>query len=548
MRLRLIFAVLLGALHPSLTTAQATKENSQLAAIGQAWGFLKYYHPRVARGMVDWDRMLVVILDEFKRAGTAASARASISAMLDSAGPVDSCLRCPPDGPDSVRGNIDHRWLEDSSLLGMRNVGRLKDIRTNRHVGSGRYVKFGVAPSFTADSVGIRVPYPSVEMRLLSLFKFWNVIRYFYPYVRINGEDWTEALFEFIPRVRSARDAREFQLVLRELSAKLNDSHVEAIGVHISHEFGLRVPPFEARLIDGRVVVSAIVVDGVSKSEGGVQPGDVLTHVDGLPILQLVERAKRFVAAGNFGSLDSKAVQFALLARRDSVSYTIERDGVALTRRLAANWRARRVLRPLGASAKMLDGDIGYLNLGGLEESQVDSAYEIVRGSAGLVIDLREYPRLGQWRLATLMLPDARPFAASTFPDSTYPGQVVWWKHSVAGPRQKNSKPFAGRIAILIDERTTSQGEFAAMLLRTAAESRLIGSNTAGADGNVTSIALPGAVTIYFTGTGIYYPDGRATQRVGIVPDIRVHPTVRGIRDGVDELLVRATQYIRTGK
>jgi C-terminal processing protease CtpA/Prc len=42
----------------------------------------------------------------------------------------------------------------------------------------------------------------------------------------------------------------------------------------------------------------------------------------------------------------------------------------------------------------------------------------------------------------------------------------------------------------------------------------------------------------------VYYPDGRETQRVGIVPDVVVTPTIKGIREGRDELLERAVQLI----
>jgi C-terminal processing protease CtpA/Prc len=46
---------------------------------------------------------------------------------------------------------------------------------------------------------------------------------------------------------------------------------------------------------------------------------------------------------------------------------------------------------------------------------------------------------------------------------------------------------------------------------------------------------------------GIYYPDGRETQRIGIVPDIEVKPTIQGIRVGRDELLEKAIEIIKNG-
>ena len=59
----------------------------------------------------------------------------------------------------------------------------------------------------------------------------------------------------------------------------------------------------------------------------------------------------------------------------------------------------------------------------------------------------------------------------------------------------------------------------------------------------VSKVFIPGQVKIYFTGLGIYYPDFRQTQRVGITPDIFVCPTLQGIKSGKDEILDSAIQY-----
>jgi C-terminal processing protease CtpA/Prc len=46
------------------------------------------------------------------------------------------------------------------------------------------------------------------------------------------------------------------------------------------------------------------------------------------------------------------------------------------------------------------------------------------------------------------------------------------------------------------------------------------------------------------SGIGVYYPDGTPTQRIGIIPDIEVKPTINGIREGKDELLEKAIEVI----
>jgi C-terminal processing protease CtpA/Prc len=71
-----------------------------------------------------------------------------------------------------------------------------------------------------------------------------------------------------------------------------------------------------------------------------------------------------------------------------------------------------------------------------------------------------------------------------------------------------------------------------------------VGSTTAGADGNVSAIPLPGGLRSMISGIGVFYPDKKPTQRVGIIADIEAKPTLRGIRSGRDEVLEVALRQI----
>jgi C-terminal processing protease CtpA/Prc len=72
----------------------------------------------------------------------------------------------------------------------------------------------------------------------------------------------------------------------------------------------------------------------------------------------------------------------------------------------------------------------------------------------------------------------------------------------------------------------------------------VVGSTTAGADGDVSPFSLPGGLHTQISGIGIFYPDKTPTQRVGITPDLVVRPTVAGIRAGRDEVLDAAIREI----
>lgn len=82
------------------------------------------------------------------------------------------------------------------------------------------------------------------------------------------------------------------------------------------------------------------------------------------------------------------------------------------------------------------------------------------------------------------------------------------------------------------------------MALQTANDVVTIGSQTSGADGNVSVIEFPQGLTSRISGLGVFYPDGTETQRKGVKIDIVVERTVAGIREGRDEVLERAIEYV----
>ncbi|MCD4848207.1 MAG: hypothetical protein K8R76_08455, partial [Candidatus Aegiribacteria sp.] len=59
-------------------------------------------------------------------------------------------------------------------------------------------------------------------------------------------------------------------------------------------------------------------------------------------------------------------------------------------------------------------------------------------------------------------------------------------------------------------------------------------------------VSLPGGVNTFFTGLGVYNPDRSETQRVGIIPDIEVRPTIEGLQAGRDEVLEAALEWLHS--
>jgi len=73
----------------------------------------------------------------------------------------------------------------------------------------------------------------------------------------------------------------------------------------------------------------------------------------------------------------------------------------------------------------------------------------------------------------------------------------------------------------------------------------IVGSATAGTNGNINSFHLPSAMTITFTGMRVTPHDGSPFHPLGVRPTVPVEPTLAGIRAGRDEGLDRALDILR---
>jgi hypothetical protein len=189
----------------------------------------------------------------------------------------------------------------------------------------------------------------------------------------------------------------------------------------------------------------------------------------------------------------------------------------------------------------MLSADVAYLKISTAKSPDIAGYLAQAANASVLVVDCRGYPTdYLVYSLSGHLTANPVPFARITKADPANPGAFRWTDLLVIPPR---TPTFNGKIVILVDETTQSAAEFVAMSLRAAPNATVMGSTTAGADGNVSGIPLPGGVGGLISGIGIFYPDRSPTQRVGIVPDVVLNRTIAEVRGTGESVLNRAISH-----
>ena len=281
--------------------------------------------------------------------------------------------------------------------------------------------------------------------------------------------------------------------------------------------------------------------------------GDIIAKIDNKTISEIIEFYKKYVPASNYNVKIRNMIyqNYFFRTNNEFLNLEIERKGKVITVKVPTLNNKNLVFQSTkneDSKWKILDNNIGFVNMKILEKEDVNKMYEELKNTKTIIFDIRNYPKGTAKSIMNLLSNKPNQFCDIIKPDLSYPGKFQYEdsKNFILGNKENNS-PYQGKIIILVNETTQSHAEFSTMILQTFPNSKVIGSQTSGADGNVSKFNLAGKPTV-FTGLGVFYPDGKETQRIGIVPDIEVKPTVKGLQENRDEVLERALEYIKNGK
>jgi C-terminal processing protease CtpA/Prc len=405
----------------------------------------------------------------------------------------------------------------------------------------GRLVSREKAPERRYDET----PYPSRSARALAAARIWAVFEWLSPYRLLMDGEWDEALRAGLRECAAADTPAEYHQAVLRMLARTDDTHSMAFSPLIDAFWGPAAPSVTVRYIESRPVVTAVWGSAVS---AGLAIGDVIVRVDGQPASERMELLSRHLAASTPQSRHRDAADRLLRGASRTIATVVVERGGGSTRdvSLAREDPSAMPSAPASGSAvERLAGNLGYVDLRQLQNQQVDAAFDTLRDTRAIIFDMRGYPQGTALRLVSHLTAERTVNGPrSWLPLAIDPqGRGVHETLMVFDARPA-AKRYAGRSVMLIDERTQSQSEFLAQMVREAHQTVFIGGATAGANGNASNFFVPGGIWVVMSGDGIANRDGTPLQRVGLKPDITVLPTIAGVRAGRDEVLERAVAYL----
>lgn len=273
-----------------------------LSVVCKTWGLMKYYHPNIISGQYDWDKELFNAINKISVGKSDDQFKTNLLNWIKSYGPIqieEKVNRKKNLSDIKIKTTTDFDWIE-SALIPKEAQLILKSIASRQNDGVSFYVKKTIAggAQFTNEKVYEGLSNPDLGFRLLTLFRYWNYIEYFYPY-KYLASDWNTVLEDFIPLMYKSYDQIEYRKVLWRLFSKINDSHANLITDSIWRNFkGVNNLPIKLSRINDKFIITDSFSDDQIQNEY-FSPGDELTMIDGIAVDSLFRHSLKYIPSSN---------------------------------------------------------------------------------------------------------------------------------------------------------------------------------------------------------------------------------------------------------
>jgi len=372
----------------------------------------------------------------------------------------------------------------------------------------------------------------------------WSVFQHFYPYFDQVETDWDQVLVKSMASAASAKKRPDTSRCLKWLVAQLHDGHGNMIdGAEYA---GMKFLPLSFDWVEDQLVV-------VASNETEIKVGDVVVQIDGVDAKTRLEDDEKLISGSpQWKRYRSVGGLTMILGGKKEVSLKLKREGKEWESTLEPGTDRPPIPdeRPLIDTIEEGKEDgtdtIYYVDLGRAEPKDVDPMIEKFANAKGIVFDMRGYPKGTQY-LFQHMTDKHLQSAKWLVPQQVRPDRSDMVNFEKGGRWQMPPREprFQGKFVFITNGSAISYAESCMAIIANYKLAPIVGSPTAGANGNINPFQLPGGYRVIYTGMRVVNHDDSQHHVFGVKPTIPLKPTVQGIRDGRDELLEKAIEVVK---
>jgi len=387
-------------------------------------------------------------------------------------------------------------------------------------------------------------PGDDLYSRLAGIVITWNVFRHFYPYEDEVKPDWESALRSSLEASYHDRSHEEFLITLKKLTAFLHDGQG---GAFLPGNYSrMYLPPVDWAWIQDRLIITHIFDNTIED----ISSGDIVVDIEGKNTKTALEEIEKSISAATPGWKKFRALNELLRGKKNSpLHIKIKKDPQVAPYdktliRSVFSPKYYGFLEKQKPLSKKINNDIYYLNLDNTSMDKIKQLIPVLKNCRSIICDLRGAPK-GSHLLIGHLIKEKKDADFIWIPKIIYPDyeKVTYKKLSL--PMEPLEPFLSADMIFIVDNRTMDYAESILSYVEGYHLGRIVGTPTAGTNGNVNSFYLFGKYFIRWTGVKVVKHDGSPHHGIGFIPEVVVERTREGIKQGKDELLEKAIEIAK---
>lgn len=387
------------------------------------------------------------------------------------------------------------------------------------------------------------------------LEKVWKEINDHYYDPAFNGVNWTAIREKYVPLVEATKDDEQFYSVMGRMTGELHDAHTRFSSPkqweNRQKQQGLSLG-ITAGWVEGKVAITGVRPE-TGAAQAGIEPGMIVTSVNGQPIDEKLAEAEKTIVPSSSERSTRLRVLASVFGGPPEVPLA-----VGLQRADGSSFEAKLTRQLISTaphvSEKQLPSGFVDLRIDQFRESvakEFKEELEKARNAPGIILDLRRNPG-GEG-------PATAAMAGFLFPRRMLLARIMRRKQVAKSERnpeheeqfdtyagKEGEQIYAGPVVILVSEYSGSAAELFAAGLQDAGRAKVVGAQSCGCVLGITkNRVMKGGGVLEISEVLWFSPNGRKLEGVGVIPDKAVAPTIASLREGRDPILDEGVKMLQ---
>jgi C-terminal processing protease CtpA/Prc len=373
--------------------------------------------------------------------------------------------------------------------------------------------------------------------RLATVIQLWNIIKHF-SIIRIGAPELENLLIQSLKSVSTANSYEEFSNVMNNMLQILNDPRAIAWNQFFDLKYGL---PLIFHKFENDVIVTTVIDESLD-----ITAGDVLTHVDGIPISDLIKEYESRHYFVNQRYLVMRALANIRIGERDSKStLTLKnKEGKSRDVSVSRNALLYDIYEPRPEPIVELDSLVYYVDMTQMSDNYFKRITDQITEAKAFVFDMRGHIGMSEHVLSLFADKDLSGVRWE-IPIYTMPEKQLLSKNIYSGGITGRQKYSDTKLIFLIDESTIGYTEAVAHIIKESQMGTLIGAPTAGLIGETFTTRLIGGTSVAMTGMKAFNSNNSLLNGKSVQPDVLLPRNNNKFLNYTELLLEKALELLK---